>query len=108
MLISGDADEVLFAAKHLTLLDGIAPVSVDCVTYVHVMCEAHEIILVDGVWTESFQPADASLCGLDHAAPAEVLALFPELQGQDALEYVAARPSLRKHEAMVLLASHSS
>lgn len=95
--------EVLVPARHLI---GLAEVSrilpADGVTYVHILFDRHEIVLSEGIWTESFQPAERSLNALEDAARTEVLALFPEL-GQDATGFPAARLSLKAHEARVLV-----
>jgi hypothetical protein len=75
-------------------------------TYVHLMFEEHQIIRADGAWSESFQPGAKTLAGLDSPQRDELLALFPELAdkaGQD--DYVAARLSLKDHEARALLAA---
>ena len=95
--------EVLVPAKHLT---GLAEVTralpVEGVTYVHILFDQHEIVESDGIWTESFQPAERTLSSLDAAARAEVLALFPEL-AKDSAGFPAARMSLKAHEARVLV-----
>lgn len=95
--------EVLVPAKHLL---GLAEVTralpEDGVTYVHILFDRHEIVLSDGLWTESFQPAERTISALDKAARDEVLALFPELAGE-ATTFPAARLSLKAHEARVLL-----
>jgi Ca2+-binding RTX toxin-like protein len=95
--------EVLVAAKHLV---GQAEVTralpAEGVSYVHILFDRHEIVLSDGIWTESFQPAERTLSSLDGAARTEVLELFPELD-QGAGAFAAARPSLKAHEAKVLV-----
>jgi len=96
--------EVLVAAKHLTGMDGIDVVEVSGTTYIHVMFDRHEVILSDGTWTESFQPGDMSLAGIGEEQRNEILELFPELATQDGIEgYAAARRSLKKHEASLLV-----
>ncbi|WP_417472216.1 Hint domain-containing protein [Leisingera sp.] len=96
--------EVLVAAKHLTGLDGVDQVATSQVTYIHFMFDQHEVVLSDGAWTESFQPGDHSLRGLDNAQRNELFALFPELQSeQGRISYAAARRALRKHEAHLLV-----
>ena len=96
--------EVLVAAKHLTGLDGVDVVEVSNVTYVHFMFEQHEVVLSDGAWTESFQPGDQTLAGIDAEQRAEIFAIFPDLQTADGREgYQAARRSLKKHEAYLLV-----
>ena len=42
------------------------------------MFDRHEVILADGVWTESFQPEDDTLAGLDNARRSEIFEIFPE------------------------------
>ncbi|MDZ4087425.1 MAG: Hint domain-containing protein [Tabrizicola sp.] len=95
--------EVLVPAKHLIGLSDVSrALPAEGVTYVHILFDKHEIVLSDGIWTESFQPAERTLNALEDAARAEVLALFPEL-GVDATSFPAARLSLKAHEARVLI-----
>ncbi len=99
-----DEAEVLVAAKHLADGKGIAQVDTDGVTYIHVMFDHHEVILADGAWSESFQPGDWSLRGLDREQRAELLDLFPELaETAGRAGYRTARRSLKKHEARLLM-----
>ncbi|CUH78600.1 Hint domain-containing protein [Tropicibacter naphthalenivorans] len=97
-------EEVLVAACHLVGRPGIEQVCPKAgVTYVHFMFDRHELVMSDGTWTESFQPGDLSLAGLDTDQRAELLALFPELaksSGQEA--YGAARMSLKAFQARLL------
>ena len=96
-------EEVLVAAAHLTCLPGVSRVEPDEVTYVHVMFDHHEIIIADGAWTESFQPGDHSLAGLDTEVRKELLELFPELaMGDCSTVYPAARMTVRAREAELL------
>ncbi|MDE4174643.1 Hint domain-containing protein [Phaeobacter sp. PT47_59] len=96
--------EVLVAAKHLTGLDGVDVVETTAVTYIHFMFDQHEVVLSDGAWTESFQPGDLTLRGLDLEQRNEVFELFPELQTEEGREaYTSARRSLKKHEARLLV-----
>ncbi|ASP20519.1 leukotoxin [Antarctobacter heliothermus] len=100
-------DEVLVAASHLVGRPGVTrECPCDGITYVHFMFNAHELVMSDGAWTESFQPGDQSLAGLETAQRKELLALFPELSnapGRDA--YTAARASLKADQARILLAA---
>ena len=97
-------DEVLVAAKHLVHLDGVRVLGAQAdVTYVHFMCAQHEVVLSDGAWTESFQPGDHSLAGLDAPQRSEVLELFPQLAtfaGRNT--YKAARMAITKEEASLI------
>jgi Ca2+-binding RTX toxin-like protein len=99
-----DEHEVLVAAKHLVGGAGVASIDAAGITYVHFMCDRHEVVLSNGAWTESFQPGDYTLRGMGNAQRNEIFEIFPELksaQGQD--DYIAARRTLRRHEAMLLV-----
>lgn len=97
-------DEVLVAATHLVGRPGVTRLCPDKgVTYVHFMFDHHELVMSDGAWTESFQPGDMSLAGLDQDQRDEVLGLFPELSEKSGrTSYGAARMSLKSHQARVL------
>lgn len=96
--------EVLVAAKHLVGLDGIDAVETSSVSYIHFMFDQHEVVLSDGAWTESFQPGDQTLRGLDNAQRNEIYEIFPELKSQlGRTVYSAARRSLKRHEAHLLV-----
>ena len=99
-----EESEVLAAAKHMAGADGIHQVEVLQTTYIHFMFERHEVVLSNGAWTESFQPGDYSLKGIGNSQRNEIFELFPELATQGGREgYQAARKSLKKHEAKLLL-----
>ena len=96
--------EVLAAAKHLVGAPGIHAVDVLGTSYIHFMFDHHEVVLSNGSWTESFQPGDMSLKGVGNAQRNEILELFPELCSAKGIEdYQAARRSLKKHEAKLLI-----
>ena len=96
--------EVLAAAKHLTSVEGIDRVDFKGnLTYIHMMFDNHEVVLSNGAWTESFQPGDYTLKGVGAAQRNEILALFPELNQQEALDaFGSARKTLKRHEAKLL------
>lgn len=86
--------EVLVAAKHLTT-QGAQTVQSSGTTYIHFMCDRHEVVLADGIWTESFQPQDQSLKGIGNAQRLEIFELFPELKtAEGRASYGAARPTV--------------
>ncbi|MTJ04268.1 MAG: type I secretion protein [Sediminimonas qiaohouensis] len=96
--------EVLAAAKHLVGSDGIHEVDVLSTSYIHFMFDHHEVVLSNGAWTESFQPGDLSLKGVGDAQRDEILELFPDLANDAGIrDYRAARRSLKKHEAKLLV-----
>jgi Ca2+-binding RTX toxin-like protein len=94
--------EVLVPAKHLQG-DVVRELPLAGVTFVHLLFDRHEIVLSEGLWTESFQPAERMLSAMDAATRDEVLELFPGL-AESAVPFQAARLSLKAHEARVLLA----
>ncbi|MDM7930857.1 Hint domain-containing protein [Tabrizicola sp.] len=102
-LLFGEA-EVLVAAKHLLGRPEVTrALPADGVCYIHILFDRHEIVQSDGIWTESFQPAERMLSAMEAAVRAEVVALFPEM-ATSANSYASARLSLKAHEARVLLA----
>jgi hypothetical protein len=99
--------EVLVPAKHLVgKVDATRAMPAEGVTYIHILFDRHQVVLSDGLWTESFQPAERTVSAMEAAVRDEVLALFPELAEIDAC-HAGARMSLKSHEARVLL-SHGS
>ncbi|MDX8348980.1 Hint domain-containing protein [Cognatiyoonia sp. IB215446] len=92
--------EVLMTAKHMTRMEGVEVMNAPQATYIHFMCQNHEIVLSDGAWTESFQPGDYSLQGVDADQRKELFLLFPELATKEGLRnYRAARRTVKKKES---------
>jgi Hint domain len=95
--------EVLVPAHALTnggTIRTVPPVA--DVTYVHFLLDGHQIVKAEGLRTESFFPSSLSLQGVDRAARAELLALFPSL-GTLATQFPAtARPVVRPHDARLV------
>jgi hypothetical protein len=102
-MLFGEA-EVLVAALHLVGLPGIETVFLPGLTYVHIMFEDHEIVCADGAWSESFQPAQRMLSGMEADQAEEIRILFPEL-AQREIAFASARLTLKAYEARVLLAA---
>lgn len=99
-----DDTEVLIAAKHLTMIDGIDVADVEAVTYIHLLFDQHEVVLSNGMWTESFLPSDHTLRGVGSEQRDEIYALFPELRDAVVSQgWRSARRVLRRHEAELLL-----
>lgn len=101
-LFSGHT-EVFAAAKSLVGAPGITRARVDAVTYVHIMFDQHEVILADGMWSESFFPGPVALSHLHLEQRQELLQIFPALERVGAEEaFPLARPDARGFElAMV-------
>ncbi|MGV8953015.1 MAG: Hint domain-containing protein, partial [Cypionkella sp.] len=99
-----DEHEVLVSAKHLVSSQGITAINAVGASYIHFMFDRHEVVLSNGAWTESFQPGDYTLKGMGNAQRSEIYELFPELQTEAGLsDYQAARRTLKKHEAKLLV-----
>lgn len=101
-----EQNEVLVYAKDLTKIDGVKIGAPQDLTYVHFMCEHHEVVLSNGTWTETFQPGDYSLRGVDEDQREELFQLFPQLATMEGLkQYRAARKTLQRKETKVLFKS---
>ncbi len=99
-----EESEVLITAKDMTKMKGVATIRVPNVTYIHFMCENHEVVLSNGAWTESFQPGDYSLQGVDNVQRGELFKLFPELATKEGRKnYRAARKTLKRSETSLVL-----
>lgn len=100
-----DEPEVLVAAKHLICPRiGIRQVMTTGISYLHFLCERHEVVLANGAWTESFQPADWSLGAIGNAQRSEILELFPDLRRHIGRAIPAARMTLDATAAARLIA----
>jgi len=111
MLVRGRAaqalfntDEVLVAARDLvngtTVIEDHA---VREVTYVHLLLPSHEILVANGVETESFHPANADLDTLGEADRARLLGHLPGLEADPHLYGPFARRNLSRSEAAILM-----
>jgi Ca2+-binding RTX toxin-like protein len=97
--------EVLVRAAHLIGLPGVTSLAPPGVTYLHVLFDRHEVILADNAWSESFQPGDRTLEGMDTAQRDELDKLFPDMVSEVGTRFAAARITLKSHEARVFLAA---
>ena len=95
--------EVLVAAKHLVNGNSVQTVEGGSVTYVHLLFDQHEIILSNGLATESFLPGPQTLDAFEDDIIEEIVSLFPGLDPHTGQGYgAAARQVLKKHEAQML------
>lgn len=109
MLIKGDearalfnTDEVLVAAKDLINKDTIrVDLAVREVTYIHLLLPRHQILWANGLETESFHPASASLDGLDGDDRDRLLAQVPALRHDPQSYGMFARRCLSGSEAAI-------
>jgi len=96
-------DEVLVPARALVNGDTIHREGAgEGVEYFHILFDSHQIILTEGLPTESFAPGPYTLREIESAAREELLALFPELAEAPEAYGPAARPALRAGEARLL------
>ena len=93
-------EEVLVAAVHLVNADTIHRAPRRHVDYHHLMFDRHEVILAEGIPTESFYPGDYIL--QDDDLRDEVMDLFPEMIGQAGPDWETVRTVLRSKEVQVL------
>jgi len=111
MLVHGRAaralfntDEVLVAARDLindtTVIQDHA---LREVTYVHLLLPQHEILIANGVETESFHPANADLGSLEAGDRDRLLRHLPGLDRDPGLYGPAARRNLTRSEAAILM-----
>ena len=87
--------EKFIRAKHLAQFWGGKVARVDrkspSVTYMHFLCDRHEVVFADGVPTESLYPGPFAFDAMTPGAIAELTALFPELvRGRKSRDDVAA------------------
>ncbi|MEO1162115.1 MAG: Hint domain-containing protein, partial [Pseudomonadota bacterium] len=110
MLVTGDVaqalyntPEVLVSAKDL--IDGrniAVDLAVREVTYVHLLLPRHQILWANGVETESFHPASASLSALDDEDRQRLLDYNPHLEHEPQAYGGFARRNLSASEAAIL------
>lgn len=107
LAVEGWQVEMLFGAERALVraghLDGAGIKSVlpkEAVTYYHILLDQHDMLIANGVASESFQPGPVGLCALDDAAREELAQLDPALL---ALSEIAAAPSLKAHETSLLM-----
>jgi len=104
-LLFGES-EVLVAAKELVNDKTVRVREGGTVTYVHLLFDKHQIVVSNGLESESFLPGGQITNLFEEEAVAEICALFPELDPQTGEGYSkSARRILRKYEAELLLGS---
>ena len=96
--------EVLVTARSLVNGSNISvDVSVREVDYIHLLLPRHQVIWANGVETESFHPASASLSALSETDRARLLRQVPGMDSNPHLYGEYARRSLTQSEAAILL-----
>jgi hypothetical protein len=94
------APEVLIAANKLVSLDGVAIADdVSEVEYFHILFDAHELIIANGIATESLFTGPEAIKSVSNAARREIMALFPQILEPDDRRR-PARPIVQKAGAI--------
>lgn len=97
--------EVLVAARDLVNDRSVRRIEGGSVDYVHIMFDRHQVVYSEGLPTESFLPGPQIRNSFEAEIVAEICTLFPEIDPITGTGYSpAARRTLRRHEAMVLMA----
>lgn len=96
--------EVLVAAKDLVNDHSVRRVPGGDVEYVHLLFDRHQIVLAEGLASESFLPGPQVLGDFPQETLDEITGLFPELCPETGTGYgPPARRSLRGYEARALI-----
>jgi len=103
-LLFGEA-EVLVAARDLVNDDTVRQIEGSFVEYVHLLFNRHQVVCSAGLLTESFLPGPQIAASFEQDMVAEITAIFPEISRDGAKYPEAARRTLRRHEAQVLMAT---
>ena len=98
-------EAVLIPALHFVNGRDVIVETGGILTYHHLLFSRHQIIWSEGVETESFHPGETGVAGLPCQTRAELYSLFPELEFDPATYGAAVHPSVRRHEAQVVLAA---
>lgn len=97
------AEQVLVPAKSFVNGTTVRRMTGGQVSYHHIMFDTHQIVMADGVASESFHPGAQGMAGLTDAVRAELFDLFPELAADPAAYGPVAHRDVRGTEAQVLL-----
>ena len=102
-------NEVLVAAKDLVNDRSVRRISGGDVEYVHLMFDRHQIVMSEGLATESFHPGPQTMGDFPDETLEELTAIFPELNPQTGAGYgPSARRALKSFETRALLQTASA
>ncbi len=95
---------VLVAAKFLISQGGIAQFTdLPRVHYFHMLFDTHQIVIANGVESESLYPGDMALNGMARESRDEILTIFPELATEEIGAYgPVAALTIKRWEARLL------
>lgn len=75
--------KALVAVKHLLEIEGIEYADVNEVTYVHFLCDQHEIVFVENTPSESLYTGKQALKSIPNSSKDEIFTIFPELESSN-------------------------
>lgn len=103
------AAEVLVAARDLVNGRTVRQVPGGIADYVHILFDRHQIVISNGVETESFLPGPQTADAYEAAVVEEICSIFPEFDPVTGRGYSpAARPSLKSYEARLWSMRHAA
>jgi len=100
-----DDYRVMVPAKHLvgSIAEKVMPNS--AVSYFHMLLDAHDMVVANGLVTESFQPSIRNYLGLPNAMKTSFNAVVPRDDIHNLFRRPDAMRTLKRYEADVLIAS---
>jgi len=75
-----DVKDIMAPVKHLVDNMNVVQVEVTAANFVHVMFDEHEVIAINGIWTEVFKVSERPGSTLGNAQRNEIFEIFPELK----------------------------
>ncbi len=96
-------DEVLAPALHLLNDGSIQRRRGGTVDYIHLLFDTHQIVIADGIPSESFHPGAIGLGAMSEEARQEIRDLFPQLSDNLDAFGPAARHTAKPYEAQVIV-----
>ncbi|NVO56180.1 Hint domain-containing protein [Rhodobacteraceae bacterium B1Z28] len=72
------------------------------VEYIHILFDQHELVNVEGIWSESFFPGDTTMSAMAPATKRELFDLFPELRCPKTGYGETALPVLKPYEVRMM------
>ncbi|MCB2136620.1 MAG: Hint domain-containing protein [Rhodobacteraceae bacterium] len=100
---SGKGTEALIMARHLVGRPGIEVLNVMSVTYHQVLFSRHELILAEGLWTESYRPDASGLGAMNAAVREKVLGAGSDMPSMPVGAYDPARDTVARHNVISLI-----
>ncbi|MEO0357761.1 MAG: Hint domain-containing protein, partial [Pseudomonadota bacterium] len=79
MLMTHGSDEHLVYARDLLPNNGVFRTLPHATAYLHLLMDQHEVVRVNGVWSESFQTSAPAMARIGADTRAELMRLFPNL-----------------------------